>query len=58
MVWGFEARRPPHQRPGIQPARGPSPSPAGQLSEPAPKPRRARSWEARSLLGWVSSLFL
>lgn len=51
MVWGFEARRPLRQRPVIHPARGPSPSPSGWLAEPAPKPRRARSWEARSLLG-------
>lgn len=51
MVWGSEGRRPLRQRPVVQPARGRSPSPSGRLAEPAPKPRRARSWEARSLLG-------
>ena len=51
MVWGSEARRPLRQRPVVQPARGRSPSPSGRLAEPAPKPRRAPSWEARSLLG-------
>ena len=51
MVWGSEARRPLRQRPVVQPARGRSPSPSGRLAEPALKPRRAPSWEARSLLG-------
>lgn len=51
MVWGFEVRRPLRQRPVVQPARSPSPCSSGRLAEPAPKPRRARSWEARSLLG-------